>query len=253
MNDKVNVLGIKIDKITIDEASDKIMNLINSEKNGHYVFTPNSEMIMAGYRDENLKSILNSADILSADGIGVVYASKILKNPIKERCAGFDIACSLLEKMNKEKKSLYLFGSKQDVVEAAKENILQKHPHINICGIANGYFDEARQQEIINDINEKKPDVVFVCLGVPKQEKWIYNNAKNLNAKVLMGLGGSLDVFAGKVKRAPVIYQKLGIEWLYRLCKEPKRIGRMLDLPRFAFTVIKNGKKFKQWGVFNER
>lgn len=246
MSDKVNVLGIKIDKITINEASDKIISFIRSEKNGHYVFTPNSEMIMAGYRDENLKNILNSADILSADGIGVVYASKILKNPINERCAGFDIACSLLEKMNREKSSLYLFGSKQEVIEAAKENILQKHPDINICGIANGYFDEKREKEIINEINEKKPDVVFVCLGVPKQEKWIYKNAKSLNTKVLMGLGGSLDVFAGKVKRAPVIYQKLGIEWLYRLCKEPKRFVRMLDLPRFAFTVIKNGKKFKQ-------
>jgi len=95
----------------------------------------------------------------------------------------------------------------------------------------------------INDINEKKPDVVFVCLGVPKQEKWIYKNKDNLNAKVLMGLGGGLDVFAGEVKRAPQVYQKLNIEWLYRLCKEPKRIGRMMDLPKFAFTVVTKGKR----------
>ena len=246
MSDKVNVLGMKIDKFTIDEASDKIMEYVLSNSKGHYVFTPNSEMIMAGYRDDKLKEILNSADILTADGIGVVYASKILKNPIKERCAGYDIACNLLKKLNDEKKSLYLFGSSEDVAQGAKENILKMHPDINIVGVANGYFDDLREKEIICDINEKMPDVVFVCLGVPKQEKWIYENAKKLNAKVLMGLGGSLDVFAGKVKRAPVFFQKLGIEWLYRLIKQPKRFIRMLDLPRFAFTVLIHGRKFKQ-------
>ncbi|MBE7053030.1 MAG: WecB/TagA/CpsF family glycosyltransferase [Ruminococcaceae bacterium] len=248
MSEKVNVLGMKIDKFTIEEVSCKIMEFISANTKGHYIFTPNSEMIMAGYRDEELKEILNSADILTADGIGVVYASKILKNPIKERCAGYDIACNLLSKLNSEKKSLYLFGSSEDVVVGAKENIEKMHPNINIVGYANGYFDELREKEIICDINEKMPDVVFVCLGVPKQEKWIFNNAKNLNAKVLMGLGGSLDVFAGKVKRAPVFFQKLGIEWLYRLIKQPKRFIRMLDLPRFAFTVLIHGKKFKQEG-----
>ena len=179
---------------------------------------------------KEFKNILNSASIITADGIGVVYASKILKNPINERCAGYDIACSLLNKMAKENKSLYLFGSKQEVIEAAKENILKKYSGVNIVGMANGYFDA----------------VVFVCLGVPKQEKWIYKNAPNLNAKVLMGLGGSLDVFSGKTKRAPVFYQKLGIEWLYRLVKEPKRFFRMLDLPKFAVTVLIYGRKFKQ-------
>jgi N-acetylglucosaminyldiphosphoundecaprenol N-acetyl-beta-D-mannosaminyltransferase len=112
--------------------------------------------------------------------------------------------------------------------------------------MANGYFDDEKEKEIISDINEKNPDVIFVCLGVPKQEKWIYKNAPNLNAKVLMGLGGSLDVFSGKTKRAPVFYQKLGIEWLYRLVKEPKRFIRMLDLPKFAVTVLIHGRKFKQ-------
>ena len=246
MSEKVNVLGVNVDKITIDETSDKIIEFINGENYGNYVFTPNSEMIMAGYRDEEFKNILNSASIITADGIGVVYASKILKNPINERCAGYDIACSLLKKMAKENKSLYLFGSKQEVIEAAKENILKKYSGINIVGMANGYFDDEKEKEIISDINEKNPDVVFVCLGVPKQEKWIYKNAPNLNTKVLMGLGGSLDVFSGKTKRAPVFYQKLGIEWLYRLAKEPKRFFRMLDLPKFAVTVLIHGRKFKQ-------
>ncbi|MBE7037998.1 MAG: WecB/TagA/CpsF family glycosyltransferase [Ruminococcaceae bacterium] len=242
MENKVNILGVNIDKLTIDEACEKIYSFLDEDKL-HYVFTPNSEMIMAAYRDENLKKILNSADILSADGIGVVYASKILKNPIMERAAGFDIAKSLLKKLNDNKKSLYLFGSKPGISQRAAKNITKDYPDIIISGCQDGYFDEEKEKEIINDINEKKPDVVFVCLGVPKQEKWIYKNKDNLNAKVLMGLGGSLDVFAGEVKRAPQVYQKLNIEWLYRLCKEPKRIGRMMDLPKFAFTVVTKGKR----------
>ncbi len=242
MDNKVNILGVNIDKLTIDEACEKIYGFLEENKL-HYVFTPNSEMIMQAYRDENLKTVLNSADILSADGIGVVYASKILKNPINERAAGYDIACKLLEKLNEGKKSLYLFGSKPSIAQKAAKNITKKYPDIVIVGCQDGYFDDKKEKEIINDINEKNPDVVFVCLGVPKQEMWIYKNKDNLNAKVLMGLGGSLDVFAGEVKRAPKIYQKLNVEWLYRLAKEPQRIGRMMDLPRFAFTVITKGKK----------
>lgn len=242
MKNKVNILGVNIDKFTIDEACEKIYNFLDEDKL-HYVFTPNSEMIMAAYRDSEFKNILNSADVLTADGIGVVYASKILKNPISERAAGYDVARSLLKKLSDNKKSLYLFGSKPGVAQKAAKNITKDYPDIIILGCQDGYFDENKEKEIIADINEKKPDVVFVCLGVPKQEKWIYENKDKLNARVLMGLGGSLDVFAGEVKRAPEIYQKLSIEWLYRLCKEPKRIGRMMDLPKFAFTVITKGKK----------
>ena len=245
MTDKVNVLGVKIDKITIDEAANKILDFTNETDKARYVFTPNSEMIMEAYKNEQFKTVLNSADILSADGIGVVYASKILKNPILERCAGYDIACSLLKLLDENKKSLYLFGSRDEVVQAAAKNINEKYKNINICGLQNGFFDEEKEKQIIEDINEKKPDVVFVCLGFPKQEYWIYNNAKNLNAKVLMGLGGSLDVFAGAVKRAPLFFQKLGIEWLYRLCKQPQRFMRMMVLPKFGLTVIAKGKKYK--------
>ncbi len=245
MTDKINVLGVKVDKIGILEAVKRIMKY--TESDGRYaVYTPNSEMIMQAYRDEEFKNVLNSADIITADGIGVVYASKILKNPINERCSGYDIACELLKELEKSGKSIYLFGSKPGVPETAKVNMIKKHPKLNIVGVSNGYFDDKREQEIIADINEKKPDVLFVCLGVPKQEYWIFNNKEKLNAKVLMGLGGSLDVFAGNVKRAPKIFIKFGVEWLYRLIKEPWRIKRMMDLPKFAWTVLTKGKKYEQ-------
>ena len=244
MENKVEILGVNIDKLTVKSASEKIYSFLEND-GCHYVFTPNSEMIMTAYRDKNFREILNSADILTADGIGVVYASKILKNPLTERAAGYDTAMELLKKMDEGKKSLYLFGSKPGVADRASEKIKKMHPNIIISGCADGYFDDEKEKEIIADINSKKPDVLFVCLGVPKQEKWIYKHKNDLEVKVMMGLGGSLDVIAGEAKRAPEIFQKLNMEWFYRLCKEPWRIGRMMDLPKFAMTVILKGKRAK--------
>lgn len=246
MRDKVNILGVKIDKVNIDDASDIIMGFVNGDGDVKAVYTPNSEIVMQGYRSKEIRDVLNDAALLTADGIGVVYASRILKDPIAERCAGFDVACSLLDKMGKAGKSVYLFGSKPGVAEIAAENICSRFPGIVISGCADGYFDDEKEKKIIEDINSKSPDVLFVCLGAPKQEQWIHRHKKHLNCKVCMGLGGSLDVFAGTVERAPEFYQKHGIEWLYRLVKQPKRFFRMLDLPKFALTVLFKGKKFKQ-------
>lgn len=244
--DKVNILGVNVSKHTIESAADQIIEYITNGDKRRCVFTPNSEIIMMAYRDKEFAEVLNAADILTADGIGVVYASKILRNPITERAAGFDTACSVLEKMAPLGKSVYLFGAKPGVAEAAGEEMVRRYPGLTIAGCADGYFDEEKQKLIIADINEKKPDLLFVCLGAPKQEKWISRHKDELDFGVAMGIGGSLDVFAGTVKRAPEFYQKHGIEWLYRLLKQPSRIGRMLDLPKFGFTVLLNGRKFPQ-------
>ncbi len=246
MIDKVNILGVMVDKVNIEQASDIIMGYIAECGETKSVFTPNSEIIMQGYRSKEICDILNNASLLTADGIGVVYASKILNNPIAERCAGYDVACRLLEKMSADGKSIYLFGSKPGVAEIAAQNLQKKYSGLVISGCADGYFDAEKEKQIITDINIKSPDVLFVCLGAPKQEKWINEHKKELNCKVCMGLGGSLDVFAGTVERAPLFYQKHGVEWLYRLIKQPKRFFRMLDLPKFGITVLLKGKKFKQ-------
>ncbi len=243
--DKVNILGAYVDKVNIDEASDIIIKYIENGDKGRYVFTPNSEMLMRAYRDKKFCDILNTASLLTADGIGVVYASKILKNPISERCAGFDTAVKLLEKMSGRGMSLYLFGSKPGVADEAKNTINKKYPGVRVVGTQDGYFDDEKEKAIINDINEKSPDVIFVCLGAPKQEEWIYKNAKNLNVGCMLGIGGTLDVLAGTVERAPEFYCKYGIEWLYRLIKQPSRIGRMMDLPKFGLSVLLHGRKFK--------
>ena len=243
--EKVNILGVLVDKISAEEASCKIMEMLKEDR-PHSVFTPNSEIIFMAYKDSEFREILINADILSADGIGVVYASKILKNPIKNRAAGYDIACLLIEKAEKSAHRLFLFGGKEGVAEAAKENLEKKYPFLQIVGTHNGYFKPEEESEIIQKINDSKADIVFVCLGAPAQERWIARCADKTSARVFMGIGGSLDVFAGTAERAPKFWCDMGLEWLYRLIKQPWRFWRMLALPKFAITVFLKGRKFTQ-------
>lgn len=245
MDTRVNILGVNVDKVNVTGAVDKLMQFLNEDRL-HSVYTPNSEIIMAAYKDEEFRDVLNKSDLLTADGIGVVYASRILKNPIAERCAGFDIACELLERVNGTSYKIFLFGGKPGVAELAREKLMEKYPSLNICGCRNGYFTDADEPEIIDEINNSGADIVFVCLGAPKQEKWIDKNRDKLKARLALGIGGSLDVFAGTAMRAPEFYCKHGLEWLYRLMKQPSRIGRMMALPKFGFTVLIKGKKFTQ-------
>ncbi len=242
--DKVNILGVNVDCVTNDEAVEKIITML-SENKDHAVFTPNSEIILMAYKDSNFCNILNSADLLTADGIGVVYASRILKKPLSERVAGYDVACGVIDRIAETGHRLYLFGGKPGIAEQAAENLKAKYPFINIVGMHDGYFQPEETSAIIDDINASGADLLFVCLGAPAQEKWISANRDKLSCKVMMGIGGSLDVFAGVVERAPEKWCKLGLEWLYRLKKEPWRAKRMMALPKFALTVIFKGKRYK--------
>ena len=230
---RVNILGVKISDLTIEEI---VKLIVGSAKRRHglSVFTPNSEIIEKFRKSSELLDILNSADILSADGIGVVLAAKILGQPLRGRAAGFDIAERLLE--NEEAGlSFYLFGGEPGIAENAKDRLEIKYPHVKIVGFRDGYnYDELLSDEI----NSKNPDIVFVCLGAEKQERWIFENKERLPDKILMGIGGSIDVFAGKTKRAPDFFIKLHLEWFYRLLTHPTRIIRMLALPKFLIAVI---------------
>lgn len=246
MKDKVNILGVQVDMVNIRQAADRIMQFFNEPK-VHKVYTPNSEIIMAAYKDESFRELLNNAELLTADGIGVVYASKILKKPIAERAAGYDIACDVLDRIKGTSHSVFLFGGKPGVAEIAKENLEKKYPGIKIAGMRNGYFKPEEEPEIVKEINESGADLLFVCLGAPKQEQWLARNAESLtDVRVAMGIGGSLDVFAGTAMRAPKFYCDHGLEWFYRLMKQPSRAGRMLALPKFGMTVLLKGRKFKQ-------
>ena len=244
MNTKIDVLGVWVDKVTIDGALEKLMHFLEEDA-PHAVYTPNSEILMRAYRDEKFRDVLNTAELITPDGIGVVYASKILKDPLSERVGGFDLASRLIETVSDGSYSLYFFGGKPGVAETAKEKLCETYPNLNVVGTSDGYFDAEKEKQIIADIKEKKPDILFVCLGAPKQEEWIFAHKEELGVKVLMGIGGSLDVFAGVAERAPEGFQKLGLEWLYRLMKQPSRIGRMMDLPKFGMTVLFKGKRVK--------
>ena len=232
----VNILGVNVNKITMNQAVAKAETFFDGKP--HMIFTPNPEIVMECKKDGELKNIINSADMVLPDGIGVVMASKFVKNPVPERVGGFDFLCELL----KTKHSFYFFGGKPGVAQTAMDNMIAQG--VNVVGCHDGYFID--DTEIIEDIIDKKPDVLVVCLGAPKQEKWISKNCERLNVPISIGAGGSLDVLAGVVERAPVICQKLCIEWLYRALKEPKkRLPRIMKLPVFMADVILNGKKYK--------
>lgn len=233
--EKVNILGVNIDNVTMKQAVDKVLKMTDSV-GAKMVFTPNSEIIEMATKDKELFKILNEADLLTPDGIGVIYASKIIGKPLKEKVAGCELAENIFKKVSDTNKTLFFLGGKPGVAQTAYENLIKKYKNLKIVGTNDGYF--TNDDEIIEKISQKSPDILFVCLGVPKQEKWIYKNKGKLNCKVLMGLGGSLDLFAGKAKRAPDIFIRLGLEWFYRLICEPTRYKRMARLPIFALKVI---------------
>ncbi len=235
---KIDVLGVKIAHITNAEALEISKGLLNSEGVSK-IFTPNPEIIMAAQEDTELKEILNSADLCTADGIGVVYASKILGEPLPERVAGFDLACSLLEHISHTGEGVFLFGAKPGVAEIAKAKLESKYPGIKVSGTRNGYFKDEDCDEIIEEINNSGAKLLLVCLGAPKQEKWIDKYKDSLKVSLCMGVGGTLDVLAGTAKRAPEVFIKLNLEWAYRFMKQPDRIiSRGKALPQFLIKVI---------------
>ncbi len=239
MREVVNILGVNIDKITADKALSRAEEFVKS--NGvSVIYTPNPEIVMAAYEDNGFKDILNSSDMCVADGIGIVYGAKIIKNPLPERVAGFDLSIGLLERMSKFGGSVFMLGSKPGVAETAAQKLLEKFSGLKIAGTHDGYFTEADEDKIVDEINASCADFLMVCLGAPKQEKWIYKHKDKLNVKLCIGAGGSLDVIAGTVKRAPKLFIKLNLEWFYRLLKQPSRIGRFAALPKFILTVAKN-------------
>jgi N-acetylglucosaminyldiphosphoundecaprenol N-acetyl-beta-D-mannosaminyltransferase len=233
---KSDVLGVFVDQVKLSEALSIIKEFLAKDQL-HTVFTPNAEIVMAAHRNQALKEILNSSDLLIADGAGVVIASRILGSPVPERVAGFDLISAIFQSDLFIQTSFFLLGAKPSVLEKACET-LQKNFGLNIVGSQDGYFNAEDSNAVIEKINASHPDILLVALGAPKQEKWIFQHKESLRVKVCIGVGGSFDVFAGEVKRAPLFFQKTNLEWLYRLAKEPWRYKRMLDLPKFMGTVL---------------
>lgn len=248
----ISIFGVKVYNITLYETTRLLEEFLKQDQL-RTIYTPNTEIVMAAKEDESLKAIINEGDLIIPDGIGLVYGSKIRKKPLRERVTGFDTSLRLLEIANKNRYSLYLLGGKDGVAKDAARNIKKEYPNINIVGFHHGFFKgshlglkgEKEEKEIINEINCLRPDIVFVGLGFPRQELWIHNNKNNLKAKVIIGNGGVMDILSGNMERAPEVYQRLGLEWLYRLIKEPSRIIRQVAIPKFLFHILFNKNSIK--------
>lgn len=244
--DTVKVCGVNINNLTMEESIRRVEEFLK-EDGLKKIYTPNTEIVMIAKDDDKLKKLLNSGDLIIPDGIGLIYGSKIRKKPLKERVTGFDLSVEILKIANEKSYSLYLLGGKDGVAKTACQNIKKDYPNIRIAGYHHGYFkgvhtgDRASDEElnIVKDINKSKADILFVGLGFPKQEAWINAYKSGLDTvKVAIGNGGTMDILSGNAKRAPEIYQKLGLEWFYRLIKEPSRIKRQILLPKFMLYTI---------------
>lgn len=238
---RIDVLGVGFDNMTMDQAVAEGMRLINTE-GAHYVVTPNPEIVETCREDAEAMDVVRGADLVLADGIGIIYGAKILGTPLKGRVPGIEYAQNLMARMAQDGKTLFLLGAKPGIAEEAARKLQAKYPGLKVVGTHDGYFKE--DEPVVEAIRQSGADVVFVCLGAPKQEKWMKKNGEATGAHLLLGLGGCLDVFSGTVQRAPEIYQKLGLEWFHRLMKNPSRVGRMMKIPLFLVHVVgEKGKK----------
>lgn len=237
----MEILGIRIDEVTMNEAVNRTTDFLNEDK-FHMIFTPNPEMLMVAEDDAEFSKILNDSDMNIPDGNGIVWASKRLNNPLSERVAGFDFIHKIFECGEVNPISFYFLGSKSGVAEKAAANIQNNFSGVTVVGTHDGYFAVEEERELVESINKLKPDILLVALGAPKQERFIYKYKDELNCKIAIGVGGCFDVISGNVKRAPKIFIKLKLEWLYRGLTDFKRLKRLIAIPRFMREVKKKVK-----------
>lgn len=237
--ERVNVLDIPVDTVTMTDALNYVQYSVEENHLHRYVLAINPEKVMTLRNDEKLLSAFRKASLLIPDGIGVVMAMKLLFQKNVERVAGADLMQNICALAAKKNYGIFLYGSKEEVNKAAAVKLMERYPGIRIMGRSHGYVSENDMTNLVRKINESGADILFVALGSPMQENWIKKHLPKLNIKICQGIGGTLDTIAGNVKRAPVAFQKAGLEWFYRLLADPKRIRRQMLLPKFAFEVIR--------------
>ena len=267
MKAKINILGVCIDALTKEKLYKKIGNLLKSEDKIK-IFTPNPQILIKAQKNESIKDILNLATISIPDGTGVIWASKILGTPLPERLTGIDTAEYILTLAAKKNLSVFLLGGQDDVVKSAKSRLEEKYRGLKICGVHHGFFDLQgdKNKQVISLINASDADILFVCMGFPRQEIWITENMPKLSSvRLSIGLGGSLDVWSGRLRRAPALFRNLSLEWLWRMILEPKRIRFLPIIPVFVFKILRercskgsklsknNGKNALKQAFFGEK
>ena len=233
---KETILGVDVNTENYDELIPKLFQNIDAKKKS-LVVAINPEKLMKAKDDPALKALLNRAEFQIPDGIGVIIASKIQKGNITSRVTGVDMMDRIVREAARTGKSIFLYGAKPGVAEAAAAKLIDTYPDLKVAGTQDGY--EKDTSKVIGKINAAQPDILFVAMGSPKQELWIEEHRDNLHPILYQGVGGSFDVLAGNIKRAPAAFQKVGAEWLYRLLLEPSRIKRQMNLPKFLFEIIR--------------
>lgn len=223
----------------MDETVTYLTESIEQRRQMH-VITANPIMIMSAVNSKDYYKMMKKADLIVPDGAGVVWAANYVGQPVTERVAGFDLMHRLMREGEKRKWKAYLLGTSQEVIEAAADKLQLQYPQVRIVGFRNGFFGPDQDAEIVEAIRKLAPDLLFVARGAETQEPWIVKNRKQLDVPLIMGIGGSFDIIAGRLKRAPVLFQRLRLEWFYRLLQEPKRLPRMLVLPKFVVRVIRD-------------
>lgn len=232
----VNILSIQFHALTMEETLDTLESYLSTQQN-HIVVTPNPEGVMQALRNRDFENAIQGADLRLADGTGIVLAAKFTGQKIPGRVRGYDTVMALFERLtNKDRDfTVYFLGAQPGVAERAKDKMEARYPNMKVVGYHHGYFDD--DTEIINKINTLSPDILLVCTGMPRSELWATKN-RNINARITICIGGSLNIMSGDLPLTPSIIRKMGLEWLHRLIREPHRAKRQLDIPRFVLAVI---------------
>jgi N-acetylglucosaminyldiphosphoundecaprenol N-acetyl-beta-D-mannosaminyltransferase len=238
----VSIYGIAVSRMNMRETVEYLTAVIEA-RTPHQVITANPIMVMAALERPDYMAVMRRAELVVPDGAGLVWAAGYLGVPVAERVAGFDLMHKLLERGREKGWKVFLLGAAHDVVRASAERLEQMYPGIRIVGWRDGFFKSEQDGEVVDEIVAAAPDLLFVANSLDRQEPWIDRYKSRLNVPVMMGVGGSFDIVAGRLKRAPLFFQRMRLEWFYRLLQEPKRFKRMLALPKFVMRVIRDKKK----------
>lgn len=235
--ESIELFGLTVHALDYSEALEKVREFIRLRK-PRWAVCINPEKAVKASRSKELHHLLQQGDLCLADGIGIVLAARVLQGKKLQRITGIDLMKAVVADAGEQGYSLFLLGSKPGVAEVVAQKWQDRHPGLQVAGVQHGYFTKAEEPGIVQTIRKLSPDILLVALGSPRQERWIMDKLGQLEIPFLMGVGGSFDVEAGVTVRAPLFWQKAGVEWLYRLLKEPRRITRMGYLPRFAWLVL---------------
>ncbi len=245
MSDQLTILGIPIDRVDQAQALRIIQDFIDSGQ-PHYIVTANAEIIYQASHDETMRQVVTGADLVTADGSGVVWASKYIGQPLTQRVTGIDLVYAICQKAQTAGWRIYIIGAAPDIAQQAADKLQEQYPGCQIVGIQHGYFTAQEEPQIVEHIRQAQPDILLVAMGAPRQELWITKHRDALQVPVAMGIGGSLDVISGNLRRAPKWMQKLSLEWLYRLLIQPSRFKRVLALPKFVLAVRKETRQARK-------